>query len=288
MKNHSVMEIATKDVKTIPLRSTVMNALKSMVQYRFRRMPVADAGTKKIMGILSATDLISYLGGGDKYQIVEKRYQGNLARAVNENVEEIMTRNVITLKETDSWKDAVKTMFEKKIGGCPIVDKEDKVIGIVTERDIVKFLAIQKRLDGYVRDYMQKNLLTITPETTVGEAIKIIIGKKIRRLPVIAHNHIIKLIVSTDFLRYFSGEAFKLIETGTIEEALNKKIGELIEASDVLKYKEPLIFHPGDKISDLVEAMLENRAGSALVEENGALIGIITERDLMRFLYENM
>ncbi len=288
MKNYSVMEIATKDVKTIPIRSTVMNALKSMVKHKFRRMPVADAGTKKIMGILSATDLLSYFGGGEKYQIVEKRFQGNLARAVNENIEEIMTRNVITLKESDSWKDAVKTMFEKRIGGCPIVDKEDKVVGIITERDIVKFLAVQKRIDGYVRDYMQKNLLTITPDTTVGEAIKLVIGKKIRRLPVVEDGQILGLIVSTDFLRYFSGEAFKFIETGNIEEALNKKIGEVIETSDVLKYKEPLIFKPGDKISDLVEAMLERRAGSALIAENGSLAGIITERDLMRFLYENM
>jgi len=97
MKNPCVMDIATKDVKTIPLRSTVMNALKTMVKYRFRRMPVADAGTKKIMGILSATDILNYFGGGSKYQIVEKRFDGNLARAVNENIEEIMAKDVIML-----------------------------------------------------------------------------------------------------------------------------------------------------------------------------------------------
>ena len=99
---------------------------------------------------------------------------------------------------------------------------------------------------------------------------------------------ILGMTVSTDFLRYFSGEAFKLIESGTIEEALSKEIGEVIGNSSVLKYNKPLVFKPGDKISELVEAMLEKGAGSALVAENGSLQGIITERDLMRFLYENM
>ena len=288
MKNPCVMDIATKDVKTIPLRSTVMNALKTMVKYRFRRMPVADAGTKKIMGILSATDILNYFGGGSKYQIVEKRFDGNLARAVNENIEEIMTKDVITVKDTDSWKDAVATMFEKKIGGCPIVDKENRVVGIVTERDVVKYLASQKRIDGYVRDYMCKEVLTVTPDITVGEAMKIIINKKLRRLPVVENKKIIGLIVSTDFLRYFSGEAFRFIETGTVEEVLKKSLKEVVEGSDVLKYKKPLIVSPQEKISDLVTKLLENRAGCALVAENHTLLGIITERDLMKFLYEKI
>lgn len=77
MKLGSVMDLATRDVKTIPPRSTVMNALRTMVKEGFRRIPVADAGTKKLMGIVSSIDIIDFLGGGEKHGIVLNRYEGN-------------------------------------------------------------------------------------------------------------------------------------------------------------------------------------------------------------------
>jgi len=288
MKLGSVMDLATRDVKTIPPRSTIMNALKTMVNEGFRRMPIADAGTKKLMGIVSATDIIDFLGGGEKHKIVVNRFEGNLAKAINESVEEIMTRDVVYVKYTDSWKDAVEVMFERNVGGCTIVDKDGRVFGIITHRDIVKFLANQRRLDGYVREYMTPNVITVTPDTTVGEAMKTMISNRIRRLPIVRDGILYGMLVSTDFLRYFAKDAFKMLETGNINDILDKKIHEIASNSSVLKYKDPLVFEGRDKISDVVKSMVENAIGSALIVENGMLEGIITERDLMKFLYSNI
>jgi len=251
-------------------------------------MPIADAGTKKLMGIVSATDIIDFLGGGEKHKIVVNRFEGNLAKAINESVEEIMTRDVVYVKYTDSWKDAVEVMFERNVGGCPIVDKDGRVFGIITERDIVKFLANQRRLDGYVREYMTPNVITVTPDTTVGEAMKTMISNRIRRLPIVRDGILYGMLVSTDFLRYFAKDAFKMLATGNINDILDKKIHEIASNSSVLKYKDPLVFEGRDKISDVVKSMVENAIGSALIVENGMLEGIITERDLMKFLYSNI
>ncbi|WP_457550021.1 CBS domain-containing protein [Archaeoglobus sp.] len=288
MKLGSVMNLATKDVKTIPPRSTIMNALKTMVKEGFRRMPVADAGTKKLMGIVSATDIINFLGGGDKYMIVEKRYDGNLAKAINESIDEIMTRDVICVKYTDSWEDAVEIMIEKKVGGCPIVDNDGKVFGIVTERDIVEFLASQRRIDGVVRDYMTPKVITVTPDMKIGEAMRTMISKKIRRLPIVKDGVLYGILVSTDFLRYFAKDAFKMLETGNIKDILEKSIHEIASNSSVLKYREPIVFESRDKISDVVKGIVEKGVGCALIVDNGRLEGIITEKDLMRFLYSNI
>ncbi len=134
------MDIATKDVFTLPPTSTIMNALKSMIAKNFRRIPIADAGTKRLEGIISATDLVNFFGGGSKYGIVSGRYGGNLAAAVNAEVEEIMETDVVTVDYTDSFEDAVEKMFEENVGGCPIVDRDDVVVGIITERDVLKYL----------------------------------------------------------------------------------------------------------------------------------------------------
>lgn len=290
MKLGSVMDLATRDVKTIPPRSTIMNALKTMVKCGFRRMPVADAGTKKLMGIVSSTDIINFLGGGEKHKIVVNRHEGNLAKAINDSIDEIMTKDVVHVKYTASWQDAVEVMFERKVGGLPIVDDEGKVFGIVTEKDIVRFLSDRRRmsLDGIVREFMTNRVITVTPETTVGEAMKTMISKKIRRLPIVKDGVLYGLLVSTDFLRYFSKDAFKMLETGDVRDLLNKSLHEMVSNSSVVKYREPLVFESRDRISDVVKSMVEKGAGCALIVENGRLEGIITERDLMRFLYTNL
>lgn len=288
MRLGSVMKLATRDVKTVPPRSTIMNTLKSMVKEGFRRMPIADAGTRKLVGIVSSTDLIDFLGGGEKHKIITNRYDGNLAKAINECVVEIMTRDVVYVRNTDSWQDAVELMMRKRVGGCPIIDSNERVFGIVTERDIVRFLAGQGRLDGYVRDYMTRRVITISPDMSVGEAMRVMISRGIRRLPIVRDDVLYGMLVSTDFLRYFSREAFKMLETGNISDILEKRIHEIAANSEIMKYRDPLIFEGRDKISDVVRGMVESGKGSALIVENERLEGIITERDLMKFLYSNI
>jgi len=288
MRLGSVMKLATRDVKTVPPRSTIMNTLKSMVKEGFRRMPIADAGTRKLVGIVSSTDLIDFLGGGEKHKIITNRYDGNLAKAINECVVEIMTRDVVYVRNTDSWQDAVELMMRKRVGGCPIIDSNERVFGIVTERDIVRFLAGQGRLDGYVRDYMTRRVITISPDMSVGEAMRVMISRGIRRLPIVRDDVLYGMLVSTDFLRYFSREAFKMLETGNISDVLEKRIHEIAANSEIMKYRDPLIFEGRDKISDVVRGMVESGKGSALIVENERLEGIITERDLMKFLYSNI
>ncbi len=286
IKPGTVMDVATKDVYTLPPTSTVMNALKSMITKNFRRIPIADAGTKRLQGIISATDFIDFFGGGDRYNLVKERYSGNLAAAVNTELEEIMEKNVVTIPYTASFEDAVETMFERRVGGCPIVDKEEVVVGIITERDVVKYLSRQKTLDGYASDYMTKGIVTIKPKDTIEDAMKTMIKRKLRRLPVIDEGILVGLITVREILRYFGkGEAFKMLITGNIKDAISKPISTILTNEEILVYKEPLTFPSDVTISQIVSAMIDKGYGAALIVENGRLEGIITERDLIKFLY---
>ncbi len=285
-KAGTVMDIATKDVFTLPPTSTIMSALKAMINKNFRRIPIADAGTRRLEGIISATDLVNFFGGGDKHGVVKGRYAGNLAAAVNAEVEEIMETEVITVSYTDSFEDAVETMFEKRVGGCPIVDKDDVVVGIITERDVLKYLGSHRQLDGYVSDYMTRSVVTIKPKDTIEHAMKVMIGKKLRRLPVIDDGVLVGLITVREILRYFgTGEAFKMLTSGNISDAISKPVSTILANDDLLVYKEILTFPKDATISQLVRSMLEKNYGVALIVDDGKLEGIITERDLVKFLY---
>jgi CBS domain-containing protein len=284
----NIMEIATADVQTLPQTSTIMNALKFMLRKNFRRIPVTDAGTKKLKGIITATDLINFFGGGNKHGIVRNRYNGNLSAAVNAEIKEIMEKDVITLSAEDSVEAAVELMFEKKVGGCPIVDREGVVVGIITERDILEYLARDKKIDGVAEDFMTKKVVTLRPKDTIETAMKTMISRRFRRLPVIEDGILLGLITAREILAYFGrGEAFRMLEMGDISEAIRKPVTAILGNSDLLMYKEVPMFPKDALISQIVSELIEKGYGAVLIVENGKLEGILTERDLVKFLYQN-
>ncbi|MEM3391554.1 MAG: CBS domain-containing protein, partial [Archaeoglobaceae archaeon] len=114
--NSNVMEIATRDVQTLPQTATIMNAMKFMINKNFRRFPITDAGTKRLRGVITATDFVNFFGGGKKHGIIRNRYNGNLSIAVNAEVKEIMERNVVAVSDDASVEELVELMFEKKVG----------------------------------------------------------------------------------------------------------------------------------------------------------------------------
>lgn len=284
----NVMEIATTDVQTLPQTSSIMNALKFILKKNFRRIPITDAGTRKLKGIITATDFINFFGGGKKHGIVRNRYNGNLAVAVNAEIKEIMERNVISLSVKDSVETAVELMFEKRVGGCPILDKDEVVVGIVTERDILEFLARNKKIDGIAEDFMTKNVVTLRPQDSIETAMKMMITKRFRRLPVIEDGILLGLITAREILAYFGkGEAFKMLEIGDIKEAIKKPVTTILGNDDLLIYKEIPMFPKDALISQIVSELLEKGYGAVLIVENGKLEGILTERDLVKFLYQH-
>ncbi|MCS7121175.1 MAG: CBS domain-containing protein [Archaeoglobaceae archaeon] len=282
------LDVGTREVFTIPRSSTIMNAIKMMISKRFRRIPITDAGTKRLEGIISATDFVNLFGGGKKYSFVSVKYSGNLVAAINAKVEEIMEKNVIFVRDDTSFRDAVETMFEKKVGGCPIVDKENRVVGIITEKDVLKHLAAKSYVDDVVEKYMTKGVVTIRPKDTLKKAMETMVQRKLRRLPVIEDGVLIGMVTVRDVLRYFGkGEAFKMLISGNIKDAIEISVATLLASKDV-HHREILTFPPDTPISLIVKTMLEKGYGSALIVEDAKLEGIITERDLVKFMYYNM
>ncbi len=167
------------------------------------------------------------------------------------------------------------------------MDNENRVVGMFTERDALAFLLFHSRLDGVVKDYAKFGLLTLSPDTSVKEALNIIISKKIRRLPIVENGKIQTVLVTMDFLRYFSKTIFGEKQAENINEVLNKSLKEVfIDSGFEVKHKNLIIFKDDDKILDVVKKMMETNKGFALVTKNGNLEGIITERDIVKFIYE--
>jgi len=272
-----IMTIAKSPVVTMAPTTPIYDAIKIMVQKGFRRMPIADPGTHRLRGIITATDLINYLGGGEKYQLIQRKYSGDFFKAINEPVKSIMTTDVVWLSTSAKISDALRLMKKHNVGGLPVVDEKKHVWAIVTERDII--LLFTGKFSGVkVADVMTRKVVTVAPRISIYEAARSMVEHGFRRLPVVLDSKFIGLASVRTLLRFFgSSQVFKHLQSRTMAQVLQTSI---LEATR----KNVVTVEPNADVGEAARLMRENNVGSLPVVQNERLVGIITERDFFKLI----
>ncbi|MCD7781423.1 MAG: CBS domain-containing protein [Methanosphaera sp.] len=284
-----IMDIAFKDVITVSQSSSIIEIANIMSEKNIRRIPVTDPGSGKLLGIVTSMDILDFFGGGKKYNLITQTHKGNFLSAINAPIKEIMTTPVKTMKNTDTIIDAATLMLEDDVGGFPIVNSEDEIVGMVTEGDVVNKLD-KLIVNLEVQDVMATDIISTTPGTRIEGITKIMVRNSLRRIPIVGEDvesqsneeKVQGYVTASDVLEYigkhklftklFSNEGEDVVDT-TIDQLM---ITDVISAS---KY---------DKLSDISDLMFEqNIRGLPVVDEDtGKLIGMITIRDLLRAIVE--
>jgi CBS domain-containing protein len=117
-------------------------------------------------------------------------------------VRDVMAKNVKTVKTDDTVHAAVQKMNKFDIGSV-IVVSSGRPIGIITETNIMRRI-VEPRMDPatvWVKDIMSSPLTTIDENTPLEEAAKLMVDKKITRIPVMKGDKLVGLISSTDILK---------------------------------------------------------------------------------------
>ncbi len=119
--------------------------------------------------------------------------------AIVKRAENGMIYDPVTIRRGSTVKDALDMMAEYHIGGIPVVDEENHLVGIVTNRD----LRFEHHMDKKVDDVMSKeNLVTTHQQTDLTAAAQILQENKIEKLPVVdKDNHIVGLITYKDITK---------------------------------------------------------------------------------------
>ncbi|MEN2999752.1 MAG: CBS domain-containing protein [Acidilobaceae archaeon] len=100
-------------------------------------------------------------------------------------VVDVMKKPPIVVQPTATVLDAVKTMYKEGISSIIVVSPEGKVLGIFTERDLVRVVAEGKSLNARIGEVMTKEPLTIHEGEALSKAVIIMTEKRIRHLPVV-------------------------------------------------------------------------------------------------------
>jgi acetoin utilization protein AcuB len=125
-----------------------------------------------------------------------------------------MTKNPVTARTDMSVTDALDLMHEKKVHRLPVLDRRGKLVGIVSEGDLLyaspspattlniwEMHALLAKLK--VEKVMTRDVITITEDTPIEEAARIMVQKKIGGLPVLREKALVGIITETDLFKVF-------------------------------------------------------------------------------------
>jgi CBS domain-containing protein len=274
-----IMSIAKSPVVTMAPTTPIYDAVRIMSKEGFRRIPVVDPGSKRLLGMITATDIVNFFGGGEKHQLIQRKYSGNFYKAINEPIRSIMTQDVVSIHTSAKISEAIDLMKRHKIGGLPVVDDDKRVWAILTEKDLTSLF--RGRISGVkVAELMTRRVLTATPGMSIFEAERTMIEQGFRRLPIVSDKKVLGMITTRSILRFFgSGQVFRHLQSGTIAQVLQTSV---LEAS--IKRIEERIVSPNIDVGEAARIMKEKDVGSLLAVENERLVGIITERDFFKLI----
>ena len=185
------------DVLLIPSYSEVLpsdiNIKTSLTKNIKLNIPIVSASMDTVTESKLAIGVALKGGIGIVHKNLPPKDQANEIRKVKRS-QSGMIKDPITLHNDAKVKDALLIMKKNQIGGIPIINKENNLIGIVTNRD----LRFQKDQSVELIDIMTKELITAKKNISLDNAEKILKKHKIEKLPIIEGNKLVGLITYKD------------------------------------------------------------------------------------------
>jgi CBS domain-containing protein len=150
-------------------------------------------------------------------------------------VKEVMTKDVDSAKPDDSAEEALTRLFKMQISGLPVIDAQGKLVGMFTEKDILRSIlpsyiekvgrfvyeenpkSIKNKFKELgnlkVSQLMRKEVITVFEDAAVCEVARIMLTEKVRRIPVLnKENKVVGIVAREDIIKSYAKEAEWKIE----------------------------------------------------------------------------
>ncbi len=138
--DRKVEEIMTRSLVTVEPEAPLKKAAELMVRHGFRRLPVVNAETGEIKGMISAKDYVSFFGNHEAFKYTAN---GSMEEVLQVPVYVVMTPEYYTIPPEASISEAIRVMLNTQTDYLLVRDK-DEILGIITERDAVVAIALEE------------------------------------------------------------------------------------------------------------------------------------------------
>ena len=259
-----IKNLMSEDLITVDKDQNLSDALKLLRKHNVSRLPVTNK--KELVGIISERDIASKLGSSKAEHMPASRF----------HISSVMVKDVITVPETMQLGDVAKVMLDKGIGSVPVM-RDDQMVGIVSKADFVT-LAVGIAFDKIaVKEIMTKNVISVSPADRLVHARRKMMDNHVGRLLVIDDDKLVGMITSKDLMR-----AFIDFRKNVPEKYQKSQIKEVL-VEDIMS-SNPQYVSKEMSISDVSKIMMETGFNGLPVVEEGKVVGIITQTDILRLI----
>ena len=148
MNNKTAKDIMTTDVIVAKKDDSIANVATLLIKEKIGGLPVVDENNK-VVGIISETDIMQKETDIESPRVLNffqgliflddiKKLEDDMKKVAAYKVEDLMSRDIITVNENDSFDYVANVMIKKSINRVPVVDKENFLKGIICRYDIIK------------------------------------------------------------------------------------------------------------------------------------------------------
>jgi predicted transcriptional regulator len=119
-------------------------------------------------------------------------------------IHEIMSKNVVKVNHEISALEISKIMVKQGVSSVGIIDNDNKIIGIVTEKDLIREVCAKNILANTLTaaKIMSSPLITISKDSNINDAAKLMVEKKIKHLAIYENNDIIGIVTTSDLINF--------------------------------------------------------------------------------------
>lgn len=114
----------------------------------------------------------------------------------------IMTTNVIAVKKGTPIGKAMEILVAKNITGLPVVDNDMALIGIITEKDVLRLLFDLKNDSGIVEDFMTNDVVSFDQNVDIIAICEYLVSANFRRVPIVSEGKLVGIISRRDIMKY--------------------------------------------------------------------------------------
>jgi len=200
--------VATNENRPIEVAFTFLN------EHNIRRIVLVD-DHEQFVGIVLQENLFDYME--------ENLYKVDLEVSHIINTDRI----IVTINKAASLYDALQLMKDHHVGSVIVVDR-DNVVGILTEKDILKLIYLEINIKDNIEKHMSKPVVSVRDDALVINAISLIRRKNIRRILVVdSHNDPIDILSNHDILKHLKGKR-QAKEHLLLQQSRHATMGEMI------------------------------------------------------------
>ncbi len=126
-------------------------------------------------------------------------------------VTEVMTSSVVTIHADAKIDEAFALFLRHQVSGLPVVDDQNRLVGIISELDLLRLLYDPQTDIDRVLDYASTNVVSVTMETSILDAVEILLSQPYRRLPVVDDdNRLVGIVSRRDVVRFIRDVRMKI------------------------------------------------------------------------------